>query len=434
MKLIRGARVMDPASGLDAVRDIVIGDDGRIAGIAESGADGKAASYDEIIDARGWVAAPGFVDVHVHFRDPGQTYKEDIVTGAAAAAAGGYTTVVCMANTSPCVDCVDVLRELRERQEHLPIHVLQTANVTYGMKGEILTDMEALRTAGAAGFTDDGIPIRDERLLEQALRMCSQLDVPISLHEEDPELMLSPGVNKGKVSDMLGLGGAPAEAEYTLAARDIMLNRDIGARLDIQHVSSTETVRVIREAKKSGIRVYAEVTPSHLSATEELVLTKGALARVNPPLRTEQDRQALIEGLADGTIDMIATDHAPHSRGEKAQSIDKAPSGIIGLETALGLVITHTVRTGQVPLMTAIRALTLNPARLYGLDAGELRVGGPADIVLFDPDEEWTVPESFSSKSANSPFIGERLCGKVKMTIISGRICHRAPRSCGGDD
>ena len=425
MKLIRGARVMDPASGLDAVRDIVIGDDGRIAGIAASGADGKAASYDEIIDARGWVAAPGFVDVHVHFRDPGQTYKEDIVTGAAAAAAGGYTTVVCMANTSPCVDCVDVLRELRERQEYLPIHVLQTANVTYGMKGEILTDMVALRAAGAVGFTDDGIPIRDERLLEQALRMCSQLDVPISLHEEDPELMLSPGVNKGRVSDALGLGGAPAEAEYTLAARDIMLNRDIGARLDIQHVSSSETVRVIREAKKAGIRVYAEVTPSHLSGTEELVLAKGALARVNPPLRTERDRQALIEGLADGTIDMIATDHAPHSRGEKAQPIDKAPSGIIGLETALGLVITHTVRTGQVPLMTAIRALTLNPARLYRLDAGELRVGDPADIVLFDPDEEWTVPESFCSKSANSPFIGERLCGKVKMTICKGEIVAR---------
>ena len=416
---------MDPASGLDAVRDIVIGDDGRIAGIAASGADGKAASYDEIIDARGWVAAPGFVDVHVHFRDPGQTYKEDIVTGAAAAAAGGYTTVVCMANTSPCVDCAEVLRELRERQEQLPIHVLQTANVTYGMKGEKLTDMEDLRAAGAAGFTDDGIPIRDERLLEQALHMCSKLDVPISLHEEDPELMLSPGVNKGRVSDALGLGGAPAEAEYTLAARDIMLNRDIGARLDIQHVSSAETVRMIREAKKSGIRVYAEVTPSHLSGTEELVLAKGALARVNPPLRTERDRQALIEGLADGTIDMIATDHAPHSRGEKAQPIDKAPSGIIGLETALGLVITHTVRTGQVPLMTAIRVLTLNPARLYGLDAGELRVGGPADIVLFDPDEEWTVPESFCSKSANSPFIGERLCGKVKMTICKGEIVAR---------
>ncbi len=421
---------MDPASGLDAVRDIVIGDDGRIAGITEPGADdvredSTPASCDEIIDAAGWVAAPGFVDVHVHFRDPGQTYKEDIVTGAAAAAAGGYTTVVCMANTSPCVDCVEVLRELRERQEQLPIHVLQTANVTYGMKGEKLTDMEALRAAGAAGFTDDGIPIRDEGLLEQALRMCRQLDVPISLHEEDPELMLSPGVNKGKVSDALGLGGAPAEAEYTLAARDIMLNRDIGARLDIQHVSSAETVRVIREAKKAGIRVYAEVTPSHLSGTEELVLTKGALARVNPPLRTEQDRQALIEGLADGTIDMIATDHAPHSRGEKAQPIDKAPSGIIGLETALGLVITHTVRTGQVPLMTAIRALTLNPARLYGLDAGELRVGGPADIVLFDPDEEWTVPESFCSKSANLPFIGERLSGKVKMTICKGEIVAR---------
>ena len=423
MKLIKGARVMDPASGTDAVMDIEIGDDGRIAGMREPGMDG-AAQYDEVIDATGWIAAPGFIDVHVHFRDPGLTYKEDIVSGAAAAAAGGYTTVVCMANTKPSVDCVEVLSELRTRQEKLPIHVLQTANVTYGMKGERLTDMDDLRAAGAAGFTDDGIPIKDEKLMVAAMEKCKELGVPISLHEEDPDLMFSPGVNKGRVSDALGLGGAPAEAEYVLAARDIMLNRRIGAKLDIQHISSGVTVQVVRDAKKNGICVYGEVTPSHLSATEDLVLEKGSLARVNPPLRTEEDRQALIAGLADGTIDMIATDHAPHADAEKAQPIEKAPSGILGLETALGLVITNTVRTGQVPLMTVIRALTVNPAGLYGMDAGELRVGAPADIVLFDPDEEWVVPEHFHSKASNSPFIGRKLYGKVKRTICGGKTVY----------
>ncbi len=430
MKLIKSARVMDPASGTDAVMDIVIGDDGRIRSIEKPQERPKAREhseeqpYEQVIDAAGWTAAPGFVDVHVHFRDPGLTYKEDITTGAAAAAAGGYTTVVCMANTSPCIDNAEVLEELRARQKELPIHVLQTANVTCAMKGEQLTDMKKLKEAGAVGFTDDGIPIQDERLLAEAMRICSELDVPISLHEEAPALMLSPGVNKGRVSDVLGLGGAPDEAEYVLAARDIMLNRKIGARLDIQHVSSAVTVQLIRDAKRNGICVYAEVTPSHLSATEELVLDKGSLARVNPPLRTEQDRQALIAGLADGTIDMIATDHAPHSAQEKSQPIEKAPSGILGLETALGLVITHTVRTGQVPLMTAIRALTANPSKLYKLDAGYLSPGGPGDIVLFDPQEEWTVPEHFHSKASNSPFIGQRLYGKVKMTICSGQIVY----------
>ena len=423
MKLIKGGHVIDPANGVDRIADIVIDDNGTIKSV---GTDDAEISFDTVIDARGRIVAPGFVDVHVHFRDPGLTYKEDITTGAASAAAGGYTTVICMANTKPPVDSVETLTELIHREKQLPIHVLQAANVTIGMQGRELTDMDALLSAGAAGFTDDGVPISDEKLMVKALAKCRELGVPISLHEEDPALMLSPGVNKGAVSEKLGLGGAPDEAEYVLAARDIMLNRKIGAKLDIQHISSGVTVELLRAAKKMGIRVYGEVTPQHLSATEELVLERGSLARVNPPLRTESDRQALIEGLRDGTLDMIATDHAPHSSEEKAKPISEAPSGMIGLETALGLVITHTVRTGQVPLSTVIRALTVNPAKLYSLNAGTLSEGAPADMVIFDPEEEWTVPECFASKATNSPFIGMKLFGRVKTTICGGNIVYQS--------
>lgn len=422
MKLIKGGRVIDPANDIDRITDILIDDSGRIQRIGDYDAED---SCNDIINAEGKVVAPGFVDVHVHFRDPGLTYKEDIRTGAAAAAAGGYTTVICMANTKPPIDSVEILTELMEREKQLPIHVLQTANVTLSMQGKELTDMDALFAAGAVGFTDDGVPIADEKLMIKALTKCRELDVPISLHEEDPALMFSAGVNKGSVSDKLGLGGAPDEAEYVLAARDVMLNRKIGARLDIQHISSGTTVEVLRAAKKMGIRVYGEVTPQHLAATEELVLSRSSLARVNPPLRTEADRQALIMGLADGTIDMIATDHAPHSSEEKSKPIAEAPSGMIGLETALGLIITHTVRTGQVTLSQVIKALTCNPSGLYKLDAGTLSVGAPADIVIFDPEEQWTVPEKFASKATNCPFIGMSLYGKVKTTICSGKIVYQ---------
>ena len=422
MKLIKGGRVIDPANGIDRITDIVIDDAGMIKSVGNADA---SASYEAVIDAEGMVVAPGFVDVHVHFRDPGLTYKEDIETGARAAAAGGYTTVICMANTKPPVDSVEILTELTAREKLLPIHVLQTANVTVSMQGRELTDMDALLSAGAVGFTDDGVPIADEKLMVKALAKCKELDVPISLHEEDPALMYSAGVNKGAVSEKLGLGGAPDEAEYVLAARDIMLNRKIGAKLDIQHISSGVTVDVIRAAKKMGIRVYGEVTPQHLAATEDLVLERGSLARVNPPLRTEEDRQALIRGLSDGTIDMIATDHAPHSSEEKSKPLAEAPSGMIGLETALGLVITYTVRTGQLSLSQIIKALTVNPAGLYKLDAGTLSEGSPADLVIFDPEERWTVPDSFFSKASNSPFIGMELYGRVKTTICGGNVVYR---------
>ena len=423
MKLLRYGHLMDPASGLDDERDLVIDDQGRIAEIAPVGSlFYEDMDFDEIIDLEGKLVAPGFVDVHVHFRDPGLTYKEDIVTGAAAAAAGGYTTVICMANTSPSVDSVAVLEELIEREEKLPIHVLQTANVTKGMRGQELVDFAALYGAGAVGFTDDGIPIADEKLLREALIQAKMFDVPISLHEENPALIGSQGVNAGPVARELGLEGASDEAEYVLVARDVMLNRKVGAKLDIQHISSKVTVDILRQAKREGICVYGEVTPQHLAATEELVRDKGALARVNPPLRTEEDRRGLIEGLRDGTIDMIATDHAPHAREEKERPIAQAPSGMIGLETAFALVNTYAVREGGVPLMTVLRALTVNPARLYGLEAGQIAVGKPADLVVLDPDETWEITDNFRSKARNSPFIGWKVTGRVKMTICGGEL------------
>ncbi len=423
MILIKKGHLIDPYSGLFGLYDIEIKDD-KIVSIRETDHDFAEDNYEEVIDASGLYVAPGFVDVHVHFRDPGLTYKEDIETGAKAAAAGGYTSVVCMGNTLPPVDNVETLSDLVKREKELPIHVYQAANVTKAMKGMELTDMEDLLQAGAVGFTDDGIPIPDEKILKEALLKCKELDVPISLHEEDPSLLDSQGVNKGKVSEALGLGGAPDEAEYVLVARDVMLNRNIGAKLDIQHISSGVTVDILRMAKAIGIKVYGEVTPQHLSATEDLVMEKGSLARVNPPLRCEKDRMALINGLADGTLDIIATDHAPHSSEEKAKEISKAPSGMIGLETALGLVIKSVVTPGHADLMTVIKALTLNPASLYNLDAGRIYEGGPADLVIFDKDEVWTVTDSFHSKSSNSPFIGWELQGRVKKTICKGKIVY----------
>lgn len=331
--LIKNIRIVSPGNGLDRTGSIVISDGTilRVGDCAET--DGE---FDTVIDGKGLVAAPGLVDVHVHFRDPGLTYKEDIHTGAAAAAKGGFTTVVCMANTKPPVDNVETLRYVLEEGKKTGIHVLQAAAVTVGLAGKELTDMEALKAHGAAGFTDDGIPIMDEKLLKTAMEEAARLDLPLSFHEEDPAFIVNNGINHGAVSDELGIYGSPALAEDSLVARDCMIALHTGAAVDIQHISSEGAVRMVMLAKELGARVYAEVTPHHFTLTENAVLEHGTLAKMNPPLRTERDRQAIIEGLKNGSIDMIATDHAPHSAEEKAKPLTQAPSGIIGLETALG--------------------------------------------------------------------------------------------------
>ncbi len=378
MILIQGGRMIDPIKKVEQVGDVVIRD-GKIDGIGVYENDGR---YEQVINASGCVIAPGLVDVHVHFRDPGLTYKEDILTGANAAAAGGFTTVICMANTKPTVDNIDTLQYVIEQAKKTGIHVLASASISKGLKGETLTDMAALKEAGAVGFTDDGIPLMNGKLLQQAMEQAAKLGLPISLHEEDPCFIKHNGINHGSVSEKLEIYGSPSVAEDSLVARDCMIALDTGAKVNIQHISSAKAVEAVRLAKKMGANVYAEVTPHHFTLTEDAVLKYGTLAKMNPPLRTEADRQALIQGLQDGTIDMIATDHAPHSREEKSKALTEAPSGIIGLETALALGITELVEKGYLTLPELIEKMSLNPARLYGLDCGKMEEGAKADLVI----------------------------------------------------
>ena len=420
MLIIKNARIIDPATNTDAIGDISI-DGNKIKEIKENI---SPSPMDYVIDATGLVAAPGLVDTHVHFRDPGLTYKEDIYTGANAAAAGGFTTVVCMANTKPVADNVETISYIVNKAKNAKIHVKTAAAVTAGFKGENITNFGELLRAGAVGFTDDGIPIKNAEIVKKAMELAAAYDVPISLHEEDPAMIERAGVNKGRVSEILNYGGAPSASEYTMVERDCELALYTKARTVIQHISAKETVDIVRKYWRRGARIYGEVTPQHFSVTEDIVLEKGALARVNPPIRTEEDRQAIIEGLQDGTLNIIATDHAPHSREEKAKDIKEAPSGMIGLETSLALGITNLVRPGHLTLMELLEKMTINPALLYHLNCGRIMVDGPADIVLFNPDKKWVVKDNFQSKSNNSPFIGMEVYGKVLYTICDGNIVY----------
>ncbi len=420
MILIKNGRVVDPVTGTDEIMDVLI--DGSV--IVKTGKDIQATNV-QVIDASGLVVAPGLMDAHVHFRDPGLTYKEDIETGAAAAARGGFTTVVCMANTKPVVDHVDTLTYVQEKGEKTGIHVLQAAAITKELKGKELVDMEALADAGAPGFTDDGIPIMDEALLLEAMRRAKELGLPLAFHEEDPVLIAAPGVHQGKVSGQLGYGGAPRAAEDVMVARDCMLALHTGASVCIQHISSKNSVELVRMAKRMGADVHAEATPHHFTLTDEAVLKYGTMARMNPPVREEEDRLAIIEGLKDGTISMIVTDHAPHSAEEKAKPLESAPSGITGLETSLGLGIKSLVQPGHLTLLQLMACMSKNPAEFYRMIPGSIAEDAPADLVIFGENELWKV-EEFASKAANSPFVGWELPGKVHYTICAGKIVYQA--------
>ncbi len=424
MMLIKGGYFIDPTSGRQGILDVLTQGE-KIVKIGEN----LTCSQEgvEVIDASGLVVAPGLVDVHVHFRDPGFTHKEDMDTGAAAAARGGITTVVLMANTKPAVDNLETLQYVLEKGKKTPIRVETCANVTYGLAGKELTPMKELAAAGAVGFTDDGIPLLDEALAKAAMEAVAAIDMPISFHEEDPAYITNNGVNRGKASAYFGIGGSSREAEIVMVERDIKLALETGANIEIQHISAKEAVELVRKGKAAGGKIHAEATPHHFTLTEEAVIEHGTLAKMNPPLREEADRMAIIEALADGTIDIIATDHAPHTAEEKAKSITEAPSGIIGLETSLSLGVTELVEKGYLSMEQLIRLMSTNPAKMYKLDAGYLAEGGPADLVLFDPKAQW-VPLSYASKSANTPFTGRTLCGRVEKTICAGKIVYE--RAC----
>ncbi|HJA12343.1 MAG TPA: dihydroorotase [Candidatus Mediterraneibacter merdipullorum] len=418
--LIKNGFIMDPASGRSCTGDIRIGGNA----ISDIGRDLVPEPDEEVIDAQGLTVAPGLVDTHVHFRDPGFTYKETLHTGALSAAKGGFTSVICMANTSPVTDNTGTLSDILSRAQGEPVRIYQAAAISRSLKGEELTDMEALTGAGACGFTDDGIPLKNAALLYQAMEKAKELDAPVSLHEEDPAFIRENGINHGPVSAQLGVFGSPSIAEESLVARDCLLALRSGARTVIQHISSGVSVDLVRTFKAKGADLHAEATPHHFTLTDEALLTYGSLAKMNPPLRQEKDRQAIIAGLADGTIDLIATDHAPHSAEEKARPLTEAPSGIIGLETSLALGITSLVRPGHLTLMQLLEKMTVNPARLYHLPAGRIEKGSSADLVLFHPGEQWR-PDSYVSMSSNSPFTGRDLFGKVRMTICRGKIVYR---------
>ncbi|MGQ7338225.1 dihydroorotase [Streptococcus suis] len=418
MLLVKNGRVLDPQSGLDRVCDVLI-DGKKIVNIADT----ITEDVEQVIDATGLVVAPGLVDVHVHFREPGQTHKEDIHTGALSAAAGGYTSVVMMANTSPTISTVETLKDVLESAKKEAIHIYSVATITEQFDGQNLTDFPALLEAGAVAFSDDGIPLTNAGVVRKAMKLAKVHDCLISLHEEDPDLNGVLGLNEQVAEKHFHVCGATGVAEYSMVARDVMIAYETGARVHIQHLSKAESVKVVEFAQALGAKVTAEVAPQHFSRTEDLLLTKGANAKMNPPLRLESDRLAVIEGLKSGVITVIATDHAPHHADEKnVEDVTQAPSGMTGLETSLSLGLTHLVEDGHLTLLQLLEKMTINPAKLYGLDAGYLAENGPADLVIFDPTVDRLVVADFASKSANSPFIGDRLKGEVHFTISDGKI------------
>lgn len=424
MILIKNGHIFDPVSQTDAYLDLVISDHKIIKLLKPSESERFVEEKKPLLlDAKDCVVAPGLVDVHVHFRDPGFTYKEDIASGAKAALAGGFTTVVLMANTRPAVDTVETLRYVIEKGKETDLHVKTCATVSVGLQGKELADLALLKKNGAAGFTDDGIPLLDESFVKQAMDLAVKLDMPLSFHEENPQFIVNNGINKGKASEYFGIGGSDRMAEISMIERDIRLAKETGAAIDIQHISTKEGVELVRKARADYPNIHAEATPHHFSLTEDAVIEFGALAKMNPPLRTEADRQEIIRGLADGTIEIIATDHAPHAAEEKAKPITDAPSGIIGLETALPLAVTKLVRPGYMTLMQVLERMTIGPRRLYGFPLQSIAEGETADLVVFAPDESFVYERSLS-KSQNSPFLGQTLYGRVKATLSEGKIVY----------
>jgi dihydroorotase len=417
--LIRGGRVIDPSQRLDAVLDVLL-----VGGaVAELGSALSAPEGAEVIDAAGLIVSPGLIDVHVHLREPGGEHKETIATGAYAAAVGGFTSVVAMPNTDPPVDDPATVGYVRaEGLRAGTARVYPTGCITVEMKGQQLTEFGELIAAGAVAVTDDGRPVSNAAMMRLALEYALTFDLPVAVHEEELTLSAGGAMNEGLISTRLGLVGIPNAAEDVMIARDLMLAELTGGRLHVQHVSTRDGVEMIRQARARGVRVTAEATPHHFALTDAAVEGYNTNAKMNPPLRSEADRAAVRAGVVDGTLDVIATDHAPHHYDEKEQAFADAPNGIVGLETSLGLALSELVHTGLIDLPTLVDRMSCTPARSMSLPGGTLALGTPADVTIFDPSLEWTVdPLHFVSKSRNTPFGGWRLKGRALRTIVGGR-------------
>ena len=437
MIILDSGRVIDPAQKIDGTRTVLI-DGERIAAVREQAATPAEKLVHQVIDCRGKWILPGLVDLHVHLREPGEEGKETIATGSRAAAAGGVTTVVAMPNTKPVCDSAAVARFVAARGREAGFaHVLPAGAITRGSLGEQLADMAELKDAGCVCVTDDGRPVMSAGVMRRALEYARDLDLPVMVHAEDLSLAAGGCMNEGPVATRLGLPGAPAAAEVAMVQRDILLAELTGARLHVAHVSAAGSVRAIREAKGRGVRVTAEATPHHFTLTDEAVAGAPASvgpekgepydthAKMNPPLRAESDRQAIVGALNDGIIDAIATDHAPHGPLEKNVEFVHAANGVTGLETSLALTLA-LVRNGELPLNRAVERLTAGPARAFGLNAGTLAPGAPADVIVLDAEREWKVdPQRFHSRSRNSPFAGWTLRGKVLRTFMAGKLVHQ---------
>ena len=421
--LVKNGRVIDPANGVDAVQDVLVESNT----ITQMDPKLPAPEGAEIVDATGKIVCPGFIDIHVHLREPGYEYKETVATGTRAAAAGGFTAVCCMANTDPVNDNRSVTDYIlaRARSEGV-VRVHPIGAVTRGLRGEELAELAELAEAGCVAFSDDGKPVMNASLYRHAMEYVLPFGVPVISHAEDAHLTRGTSMNEGVVSTELGLDGAPAAAEDVMVARDILLAELTGAHIHIAHLSTAGAVRLVRDGKSRGVHVTAEVTPHHLVLTEDAVREYDPNTKMSPPLRTKRDTEALVEGLVDGTIDCIATDHAPHALSEKEGEFDHAAFGVVGLETAVAVLLDRLVRPGVMPLSTLVARMSSDPARLLNLPGGRLTAGAPADITILDLDAEHVVePARFRSRSRNTPFGGWRLRGAPWMTIVGGSVVSR---------
>ncbi len=419
--LITGARVIDPSQKLDATLDILI-EDGSVSRVDKKV---KAPAGIETIDAAGLVATPGFIDLHTHLREPGQEHKETIQTGTRSAVAGGYTAVCAMANTVPPNDeraVTEMVLAEAARNGHCRVYPIGA--VSKGLKGEELAELADLHAAGCVGVSDDGKPVWNAQLMRRALEYCSMLGIPLIAHEEDANLNEEGVMHEGYYSTLLGMKGIPAASEETLVARDVILARLTNAHVHIAHLSTAGAVDVVRRARAEGVKVTCEVTPHHIALADEAVQSFSTNLKMNPPLRSEEHRRAILEGIADGTVDVIATDHAPHHFDEKNVEFDLAPFGVTGLETAFSVCYEHLVRAKVIDLPRLVDLLSSAPARIFNLPGGTLRKGSLGDVTLLDPGATWEVTKEFASMAGNSPFVGSRMQGRVVTTIVGGRIRH----------